>query len=70
LKIYIAKQFAFSEHWEPQRIRFDDLGKRFFSGKAMEMSEYFMYCGIFIVHYWDERFVKIAKEDFLRRPAN
>ena len=30
------------------------------------MSEYFMYCGIFIVHYWDERFVQIAKEDFLR----
>ena len=34
----------------------------------MEKTEYFVYCGFFIMHDWTKRFVQIAKEVFLGVP--
>ena len=36
----------------------------------MEKTEYFVYCGFFITHYWVERFAQIPKGVFLEVPTN
>ena len=40
----------------------------FDTDKVMEISEYFVHCGIFITHRWFKRFVQIAKGEFLEMP--
>ena len=34
----------------------------------MGKTEYFVYCGFFITHYWTERFVQIPKGEFFEVP--
>ena len=34
----------------------------------MEKTEYLVYCGFFITHYWAKRFAQIAKGEFLEVP--
>ena len=34
----------------------------------MEKTEYLVYCGFFIMNYWGERFVQIAKGEFSELP--
>ena len=36
----------------------------------MEKTEYFVYCGFFITHYWVERFAQIPKGVFLEVPCS
>ena len=38
----------------------------FVSNQVMEISEYFVYCGIFITKSWDKRIAQNAKGDVLR----
>ena len=42
----------------------------FDSDEGMEIPEYFVYFGIFIVHSRDERFAQDAKGEFLDAPLN
>jgi len=37
--------------------------------KVIEISEYFVYFGIFITHRWNNRIGQIAKEEFLEVPC-
>ncbi len=39
----------------------------FVLNQVMKISEYFVYCGIFIMQSWDKRSIQIAKEEFLER---
>ena len=34
----------------------------------MEKTEYFVYCGFFIMHLWIERFVQMPKGEYLEVP--
>ena len=45
-----------------------DRARDFVPNEASEISEYFVYCGIFEVHSWCKRSGRAAKEDFLRFP--
>ena len=36
--------------------------------KGMEKTEYFVYCGFFITHLWDERFTQNPEGEFLEVP--
>ena len=38
--------------------------------KVLEKTEYFVYCGFFKMNFWDERFVQIAKGEFLEVPCS
>ena len=40
------------------------------SDKVMEISEYFVYCGIFIMHRWKKRFAQSAKGEFFEVPLD
>ena len=36
--------------------------------KVLEKTEYFVYCGFFKMNFWGDRFVQIAKGEFLEVP--
>jgi len=38
--------------------------------KVLETPEYFVYCGVFKTHLWDERFAQSPKGEFLEVPYN
>ena len=38
--------------------------------KVLEKTEYFVYCGFFKMNFWGDRFVQIAKGEFLEVPYN
>ena len=37
--------------------------------KVLEKTEYFVYCGFFKMNFWGDRFVQIAKGEFLEVPV-
>ena len=47
------------------RLWAEDFG----SEKVMEKTEYFVYCGFFITHFWGERFAQSPKGEFLEVPC-
>ena len=42
----------------------------FGSEKVMKAPEYFVYCGVFMTHFWSERFAHSPKGEFLEVPIN